>query len=1100
MRMRVLGVLLGVLAAAPCFGQSLVVYDDALQNDWANYSYGGGSDFAHATTTYSSTAAAIALTPNNFNAIALANENAGRVFSPATVAGLRFYIHGGAAGGQQLRLHIYAGTGGVPAIDLDLDALIPGGIEANSWREVTLFFADAGIAYGGSFRRFDFAADGATAQPTLYVDQLSLLPAETRIFADGLEGGSGGVQAGTVRFVDTPANLAKSVAESAGSINFNVERVGGSDGPAAVDLQIAAGGTASAPADFSITTVTASWASGQSGIRTVTVAIVDDAVDEADETANLALGNATGAALGAPSTATLTIIDNDLPPAPGQLRFTASAVDVTETVGSALFNVERIGGSDGAVSVQYATANGTATAPGDYTGTNGTLNWSAGDATVKQISVPIIADLVIEPAESATVNLTNPTGGATLAAPSQASLTIRDSELMLVPQYNAGATDLKIFRRTADGSFGPLHSASFGPSRQVNSVAFAPDGKLWAVDNNARQLLRYSLSTVLTSATPTAEVTIGAGAVGDIFQIEFFGSDAYVSNSDFGATHRILKYPLSSLAANGSPAPTVLTNANLSIPAGLAFDEAGRLWVSNFGNDSLVRMSATSGVADRVFTDTAFGGGRDALQNPEGLAFDAVGTLWVGNNGAATISAYSAAQIAAFGNAAVRPVHQVDVAPAYPGGDTIGGLAFDAPGSLWANYQQDPLTVREYEVSSNDGGASYTSPLGQVLTGSTTRPGFGGLAFWPVPATLHRALPQQPFRGTTITGMEAPYACYTQADGPVEFTQYPRHDERLIDYFAGKGVTAIRFLVGWEALQSQLMGSIPAANAGNYKTYYDNYKRIVDYATNIHGMTVLVTPWQYEGTCNFDGGISGPTWRGQLVGSAGVSMAAWSDFWTKLAGKFADNPKVEFVLVTEPHNMSTMAWWQIAQAGVTAIRASGATQRIHVPGNGYSAASSWTSDFYDTAFPRRSNAYGWLNANGVGQPISDPANNLVAEVHTYLDGDESGSTTGISSTDAAPNQLAVAVDEARAQGYDIYLGEIGMFAGNALAPQAWRNFVDYFEANADVMIGFTWWAAGDPDWWNDVAANGGGHFSISPTSNVTYTDDTVNMDMIETDF
>lgn len=47
--------------------------------------------------------------------------------------------------------------------------------------------------------------------------------------------------------------------------------------------------------------------------------------------------------------------------------------------------------------------------------------------------------------------------------------------------------------------------------------------------------------------------------------------------------------------------------------------------------------------------------------------------------------------------------------------------------------------------------------------------------------------------------------------------------------------------------------------------------------------------------------------------------------------------------------MSTMSWWTTAQATVTAIRAAGATQRILVPGNDYSAASQWTDNWYDTA-------------------------------------------------------------------------------------------------------------------------------------------------------
>ena len=70
--------------------------------------------------------------------------------------------------------------------------------------------------------------------------------------------------------------------------------------------------------------------------------------------------------------------------------------------------------------------------------------------------------------------------------------------------------------------------------------------------------------------------------------------------------------------------------------------------------------------------------------------------------------------------------------------------------------------------------------------------------------------------------------------------------------------------------------------------------------------------------------------------------------------------------------MSTMQWWTTAQAAVNAIRATGATQRILVPGTDYTGASQWTENWYDTAVPARSNAYGWLNASGVGQPLHDP--------------------------------------------------------------------------------------------------------------------------------
>ena len=264
---------------------------------------------------------------------------------------------------------------------------------------------------------------------------------------------------------------------------------------------------------------------------------------------------------------------------------------------------------------------------------------------------------------------------------------------------------------------------------------------------------------------------------------------------------------------------------------------------------------------------------------------------------------------------------------------------------------------------------------------------------------------------------------------------------------------------------------------------------------------MVIAPWQ----ANADGAIGGAMWRGSLVGSDEVPVSAFADFWSKMATAFRGNPGVWFRLIAEPHDMSTMQWWTAAQAAVNAIRATGARQLILVPGNDYTAASAWTDDWYDTATVRRSNAYGWLNAGGPGRPLHDPLNNTIAEVHTYLDSDEGGSSAEITSITAAREHLGVAVREARARGYRLFVGEIGMYAARTTndghpASAAWADFTAYARANQDVIAGWTWWAAGEPGWWDDVGANDGGHYSVTPTDGRTYTGDSVNMTMIKASF
>lgn len=819
-----------------------------------------------------------------------------------------------------------------------------------------------------------------------------------------------------------------------------------------------------------------------------------------------------------------TIQNDDAAPPVGQLRFSSATYSVAEDGGTANITVQRVNGSAGAISVEFATSDGSAVAPGDYAATAVSLDWADGESGAKTAFVPVVADGLPETDETVGLLLSNPTNGATLGMPQAATLMIVEPELLFVPQFNFGGNgSIKVYRRGVAG-FAPINTAALAAGNNPNALAFAPDGKLWVLDGfHPSRLVRFDPQAMATQVAPAAEVTIDlptqAGL--DSFDLAFFGDFLYVSQGNpfaGGNVSRVLKFTLASLATSGAPAPAAtLTNADLSAPAGLEIDPQGRLWVGNYSGQTLVRMNASTGAMERRINSSDLGNGRASMSNPEGLAFDADGTLWVGNNAAPTLPGYSAAQLNDVVFTAGAPAQFIDIEPGVtaPGnGHTgfVGGVAFDREGDLWANYQ------RAFSV------IEYLDPVtpGQTLASATTDPGFGGIAFWPVPATVQRGMPggapAAQFRGSTLVSMEMPFIQFDTGIGPVPFSQYPVFDERLVDYFAGKGMTALRFLVGWEALQSQLLGPMPAAPDGNYKTYFDNYKRIVDYATNAKGMTVLITPWQFDNNVNGQGfgGIGGPTWRGGRVGTE-VSIAAWSDFWTKLAGHFKDNPRVAYVLVTEPNNMSTTQWFQIAQAGITAIRNSGSTQRIHVPGNGYSAASTWVigNAFYDTDAVKVSNANGWLNANGVGQPISDPLNNLAVEVHSYVDSDQGGVMDEITSVTALRTQLANTVDWARANGLKVYLGETGMHAGtvvmndaNKQATDAWADFIAYFEANADVLEGFTWWAGGDPVWWADEGANGGGHYAISPICGaaitpacpVPFTGDRGNMDMIENDF
>lgn len=89
---------------------------------------------------------------------------------------------------------------------------------------------------------------------------------------------------------------------------------------------------------------------------------------------------------------------------------------------TATFTVTRSGTTSSQVTVQYATANGSAVAPGDYTASSGTLTFAAGE-TAKSVVVQTVADSVADGAEQFSLQLSSPSAGAQID-PAIATVTI----------------------------------------------------------------------------------------------------------------------------------------------------------------------------------------------------------------------------------------------------------------------------------------------------------------------------------------------------------------------------------------------------------------------------------------------------------------------------------------------------------------------------------------------------------------------------------------------------------------------------------------------------------------------------------------------------
>lgn len=122
----------------------------------------------------------------------------------------------------------------------------------------------------------------------------------------------------------------------------------------------------------------------------------------------------------------------------GAIQFSAAAYTASEGDAFATITVQRVGGANGRVTVDYATSNGTATAGLDYVATSGTLTWLDGESDPQTFTVPIIADAVTEANETVILTLSNATRGASLGTPSTAVLTINDVPVPVV-QFSSPA-------------------------------------------------------------------------------------------------------------------------------------------------------------------------------------------------------------------------------------------------------------------------------------------------------------------------------------------------------------------------------------------------------------------------------------------------------------------------------------------------------------------------------------------------------------------------------------------------------------------------------------------------------------------------------------
>lgn len=263
---------------------------------------------------------------------------------------------------------------------------------------------------------------------------------------------------------------------------------------------------------------------------------------------------------------------------------------------------------------------------------------------------------------------------------------------------------------------------------------FDSDGNLWVIDGVGKSIKRYSADSLGAGGSQSADVEIDAaelagGSPGPVSMTFDSKGDLFVGIAFSKTIVRFDRDQGLAVKGAGVHAP----NATITVPDvpnALAFDKDDNLWAA-CANARVIKVPTPHDSGSITSPpDVSIEGSTPSpvvstLSNPVGLAFDAAGNLWVDYDG--TFAALTSSDRSGSGEVSVTPAIQIqsDVT------SLPGVIAFDESGGLWFAYSQGKIA----KFGSSQLAASGTVTPEVILTsasiGSATGP-----ALYPAPKAL----------------------------------------------------------------------------------------------------------------------------------------------------------------------------------------------------------------------------------------------------------------------------------------------------------------------------------------------------------------------------
>lgn len=298
-----------------------------------------------------------------------------------------------------------------------------------------------------------------TADATIEVNETVIL---TLAAGAGYTVGAPNSATGTILNDDLPNLVINDVTLSegnAGTTNFTFTvSLSAAAGPGGVTFDIAtANGTATAGVDYVTNSLSGQTIPAGSSTYTFTVQVNGDTLNEATETFFVNVTNVVNAVV-VDGQGVGTISNDD--PLPGLSINDVTVAEGNSGTTNAVFTVTLDAASGQTVTVNYATADGTATQPADYTNTAGTLTFTPGQTT-RTITVPVIGETIPEANETFFVNLSGATNATISDNQGVGTITNDDVPVTVSPATVPNGTVASFYSQTlsASGGVGPYSFA-----------------------------------------------------------------------------------------------------------------------------------------------------------------------------------------------------------------------------------------------------------------------------------------------------------------------------------------------------------------------------------------------------------------------------------------------------------------------------------------------------------------------------------------------------------------------------------------------------------------------------------------------------------------